>query len=146
MVACHDDDMHVGACGVEVHEVVGECLLDRSRRLLDVEDVATDEKGIGMLLEAPGFELTEEMLVFVDAVVVLINDLPEMQIGGMQDFHETGCEWGMTCIDAAKIRIIFEIGKGWGVFFERGSQRWVRRKRISKKGEGRQTLEKWGKT
>ena len=75
MVASGDDDVHLRTFAMQMDKIVGEALLHRCGRLLDVEDIAADEQCIRAFLLAPLLQLTEEMAVFVASVVVLIDDL-----------------------------------------------------------------------
>jgi hypothetical protein len=40
-----------------------------------------------LFLFAPLFQLVEEVAMLVAAVIVLIDDLPQVQVGGMQYLH-----------------------------------------------------------
>ena len=64
-----------------------EKILDRGAGLLDVEDVAAHQQRVGPVLVAPRLELAEEVGVLVEAVIVLVQNLADMQVGSVQYSH-----------------------------------------------------------
>ena len=91
VVACSDDDCHCRVAVVEADEVVVEGVAGGGGRLGDVEDVATHQQGIRLVLGAPLVQLLEEMLVLIVAVVVLVHHLSEVKVGSMEELHGGVC-------------------------------------------------------
>jgi len=87
MVAGRDDDGHLGEIVVEGYEVVIEYFFDMGARLLNVEYVAADQQGVGMIGAAPALQLAEEIVVLVLAGVVLVHHLSQMEVGGVDKPH-----------------------------------------------------------
>lgn len=72
---------------MQMDEIVGKSFLDCGRRLLNVEHVATHKQSVWLFFLAPLFQLMEEVAMFITPVVVLVDDLPQMQVGCMQYLH-----------------------------------------------------------
>ena len=68
---------------MQLHKIVGKCLLYGCRWLLDVKHITANKQCIGLFILTPVFQLTEEVLMLITSVVVLIDDLAKMQVGSM---------------------------------------------------------------
>ena len=87
MVSRRDNHRHAWALAVKLHKLVGEGLLACGRWLLNVEHVAANEQRIGLVGSAPTGQLVEEMAVLVAPLIILVDYLSEVQVGGMQYSH-----------------------------------------------------------
>lgn len=83
VVAGHDDDVEVGERAAQGHEAGREGAHGRGGGLLDVEDVAADHQRVGAMVGYDGVELAEEVVVLVGAVVVSVDDLAKVEVGGV---------------------------------------------------------------
>lgn len=72
---------------MKTDEIVIEHLLRGGRGLLNVEYIATQQQGVGLMLHAPTRKLLKEMLMFVSTIIILIDDLPKMEVGSMEYLH-----------------------------------------------------------
>ena len=72
---------------METSDAVVEKGLRGGARLLDVEYVAAYKYGVGIVFRAPLVELLEKVFVFVDTVVILVQHLSKVQVGGVKYSH-----------------------------------------------------------
>ena len=87
MIASRNDYVHLGTLLVQPDEIVGKCLFYCCRGLLDVKHITAHEQSIWLFFLTPLFQLTEEVLMLVTAVIVLIDDLTQVQVSSMQYLH-----------------------------------------------------------
>ena len=83
VIACCDGYMHLGTFLVEPDEIVSKRLLHRCRGLLDVKHITTHKQSVWLFFFTPLFQLTEEVAMLVTTVIVLVDDLPQVQVGSM---------------------------------------------------------------
>ena len=87
MISGRQDDAQVRTLPAKADKVACELQPYVGRRLLDIEDIPRHQKRIGTVSLTPIQQLAEEAVMFIGAVVVLIDDLPEVQVGSVDDFH-----------------------------------------------------------
>lgn len=87
VVAGSDNNSHGGEGAMETSDAVVEKGLGGSARLLDVEDVAAYKKGVWIVFRAPLVKLLEKIFVFVNTVVILVQHLSKVQVGGVKYSH-----------------------------------------------------------
>ena len=86
MVARRNDDAHRGAALVQAHHVFRIEPHRSIGRHGSVVNVATDQQGVGLLAGDKFGQLPEEMLMLIFSVV-MIEVLPYVPVGGVDEFH-----------------------------------------------------------
>ena len=87
MVARRHHNVHIGTAVTDGDESPDEKLLDGGAGLLDVEYIAAHNERVGLVLSAPFCQLPEKALVLVGTAVILVERLPDVQVGGMEELH-----------------------------------------------------------
>lgn len=75
MVAGSDDYPHCGVAVVQLDKKIVEGMFGGCTWLLDIEDIATHQQCVRLILSAPAVELVEEMLMFIFSTIVLVHYL-----------------------------------------------------------------------
>ncbi len=78
MIASSNDNSHPRALAMQTDKIVRIKLLYRGRWLMYVEYISTHQQRVWLKLRAPSRELIEEVLMLINAVIILINDLSKM--------------------------------------------------------------------
>ena len=86
VVAGNENDAHAGVFDREMGEEVVEKSLHLGGGVGAVEDVAAHNEGIGLLLHDGVAQPAEEVAVFGHTIVAM-EDVAEVPIGGVYDFH-----------------------------------------------------------
>ena len=64
-----------------------------------VEYISTHQQRIWLMLHAPSRELIEEVLMLINAVIILINDLSEVKVCSMKYLHESCLFQSNNCLN-----------------------------------------------
>ena len=87
MVARRHHNVHIGTAVADGDESPVEKLLDGGAGLLDVEDITAHDERVGLVVLAPSRQLFEKVLVLVSTAVILVQNLADVKVGGVEELH-----------------------------------------------------------